>query len=110
MTEIQATTLHLLRTLDLCGTAAFALSGALAGVRRNLDVFGVLVLSFAASSFGGIGRDLLIGAVPPAALVDWYYLCISILAGVVGFFLSPLVERVSKAIRLIDAIGPAFFA
>lgn len=56
MTELQAA--HelqrtLLLILDLCGTFAFAISGALAGVRRRLDVFGVLVLSFAASSFGG---------------------------------------------------------
>jgi Glycine transporter len=51
--------------LDLSGTFVFALSGALAGARRELDFFGVLVLSFAAGNSGGITRDLLIGAVPP---------------------------------------------
>ena len=57
----------LLLVLDLCGTFAFAVSGATAGVRQRLDLFGVLVLSFAASTFGGITRDVLIGATPPAA-------------------------------------------
>ena len=47
--------------LDLTGTFVFALSGALAGVKRELDLFGVLVLSFAAANSGGITRDLLIG-------------------------------------------------
>lgn len=53
--------------LDLVGTFVFALSGAMLGVRRRLDLFGVLVLSFAAATAGGITRDLLIGATPPAA-------------------------------------------
>ncbi len=92
MTELEAAleaqkTLVLI--LDLCGTFAFALSGAMAGVRRGLDVFGLLVLSFAASSFGGIGRDLLIGATPPAALDDWRYLAVSLGAGLIIFFWSP---------------------
>lgn len=105
---------ELLRTLvlilDLCGTFAFALSGAMAGIRRRLDVFGVLVLSFAASTFGGIGRDLLIGAVPPAALVDWRYLAVSLLAGLIAFFWSPLIQKLRNPVRMLDAVGLAFFA
>src|SRR5690349_8269244 len=46
----------------------FALSGTTAGVRRRLDLFGVLVLSFVAGNFGGIARDLMIGAVPPTGI------------------------------------------
>ena len=53
-----------LLVLDLVGTFVFALSGATAGVKHRLDLFGVLVLSFAAGNVGGIARDLLIGAVP----------------------------------------------
>lgn len=59
--------------LDLIGTFVFALSGATMGVRRRLDIFGVLVLSFAAALAGGITRDLLIGATPVAAISDWRY-------------------------------------
>ena len=51
--------------LDLTGTFVFALSGAAAGIKERLDLFGVLVLSFAAATSGGITRDLLIGSVPP---------------------------------------------
>lgn len=113
MTELEATR-ELQRTLvtvlDLCGTFAFAVSGAVAGIRRNVDVFGVLVLSFAASSFGGIGRDVLIGATPPAALVDWRYLAVSLAAGLITFFWSSLIEKLRNPVRLLDAAGLAFFA
>jgi uncharacterized membrane protein YeiH len=113
MSELQAT-LELQRTLvlvlDLCGTFAFALSGAMAGIRRRLDVFGVLVLSVAASTFGGIARDVLIDATPPAALVDWRYLAVSLVAGMIAFFWSALIEKLRNPVRLLDAMGLAFFA
>ncbi|MBD7986557.1 trimeric intracellular cation channel family protein [Luteimonas sp. Sa2BVA3] len=100
----------LVLVLDLCGTFAFAVSGATAAVRRRLDIFGVLVVSFAASTFGGISRDLLIGATPPAAIQDWRYLAVAIAAGVITFFWSQLVERLRNPVRLLDAVGLAFFA
>jgi uncharacterized membrane protein YeiH len=96
--------------LDLGGTFAFALSGGMAGTRRRLDIFGVLVLSFAASTFGGIIRDLLIGAVPPAALKDWRYLAVSIAAGLICFFWSPLIAKLRNPVRMLDAMGLALFA
>jgi uncharacterized membrane protein YeiH len=99
----------LVLTLDLCGTFAFALGGAMEGVRRRLDVFGVLVVAFVASSFGGIVRDLLIGAVPPAALLDWRYLAVSLAAGLMAFFCSSLIERLRSPARVLDAVGLAFF-
>jgi uncharacterized membrane protein YeiH len=96
--------------LDLTGTFVFALSGALAGARRELDLFGVLVLSFAAGNSGGITRDLLIGAVPPGAVGDWRYLGVSLLAGIVTFYFSPLIVRMSNPILVFDAAGLALFA
>ncbi len=75
----------LVLTLDLVGTFVFALAGAIAGVRRQLDVFGVAVLSFATACSGGVARDLLIGAIPPAALSDWRYAAASLLAGSLHF-------------------------
>lgn len=113
MTELQASQ-DLQRTLvlvlDLCGTLAFAFSGAMAGVRRGLDVFGILVLAFAAATFGGITRDLLIGAIPPAALVDWRYLAVSVAAGLIAFFWSSTLQKLRNPVRLLDAAGLAFFA
>ena len=100
----------LLLVLDLFGTFVFALSGALVAVRRRLDLFGVLVLSFAASSAGGITRDLLIGATPPAAIEDWRYLGVSLLAGVLTFFRHADIERLRNPMQLSDAAGLALFA
>ena len=79
--DVAAALKTLVLTLDLVGTFVFALSGATAGVRRRLDSFGVLVLSFVAANSGGIVRDVLIGATPPAAFSDWRYLVVSVLAG-----------------------------
>ena len=95
---------------DLGGTFVFAISGAVAAVNRRLDIFGIAVLSFVAGNFGGIGRDLLIGAVPPAALTDVRYLLVSVLAGLITFFLYAGVDRLRSPMLLFDAAGLSFFA
>jgi uncharacterized membrane protein YeiH len=105
--------------LDLIGTFVFALSGALAGVKRELDLFGVLVLSFAAANSGGITRDFLIGVVPPGAVNDWRYLGVSLFAGVITFYFSSLIVRMElgscfrrggtlavRRHRRIESVGP----
>ncbi|RYZ69828.1 MAG: trimeric intracellular cation channel family protein, partial [Lysobacteraceae bacterium] len=96
--------------LDLIGTFVFALSGATLAVRRRLDLFGVLVVSFAAATAGGISRDVLIGATPVAALSDWRYPAISLAAGAITFFWAPLIERLQYPVRMFDAMGLALFA
>jgi uncharacterized membrane protein YeiH len=100
----------LLSVIDLAGTFVFALSGATAGVRRRLDLFGVLVLSFAAATFGGVTRDLLIGATPPAAIEDWRYAAVSVLAGIVTFYGYKAVDRLKNPVLVFDAAGLALFA
>ena len=101
---------ELLLVLDLTGTFVFAISGAMLGVQRRLDMFGVLFLSFVASSAGGITRDLLIGAVPPAAIADWRYLAVAVGAGLVTFIAYLLMTRLHTAILVFDAGGLALFA
>jgi uncharacterized membrane protein YeiH len=96
--------------IDLLGSFAFAISGATVGVRRGLDLFGVLVLSFAAATAGGIARDALIGATPPAALVDWRYLAVAAAAGILSFYRDAMVERLRNPVQLFDAIGLGLFA
>lgn len=98
------------QVLDLAGTFVFALSGALAGVKHKLDLFGVLVLSFAAANFGGITRDVLIGAIPPGAINDWRYLIVSLAAGFLTFYFSPVIVRLWSPVLLFDAAGLALFA
>ena len=99
-----------LLVLDLVGTFVFALAGATAGVRRRLDIFGVLVLSLVTASAGGVARDLLIGAVPPAALQDWRYFAAAMLAGIITFLWYPTIERLRTPVRMCDAAGLALFA
>ena len=100
----------LLLTLDLAGTAVFAISGAAVGVKHRLDVFGVCVMAFVAGNAGGMLRDILIGAVPPVALVGWRYVTISLLAGVVTFIWHPRLERLHTPILIFDAAGLGLFA
>lgn len=100
----------LLLTLDLAGTAVFAVSGAAIGVKHRLDVFGVCVLAFAGGNAGGMLRDVLIGAVPPAAFAGWQHVTISLLTGVITFLWHPRLARLRAAILLFDAAGLGLFA
>jgi uncharacterized membrane protein YeiH len=103
-------TSELLGALDLIGTFVFALSGAASGVKHKLDVFGIGVLAFVAGNAGGVTRDLLIGAVPPAAILDWRYVAVSLAAGVVTFGWYPRVSRLQPIVLLFDAAGLGLFA
>jgi uncharacterized membrane protein YeiH len=100
----------LLVAFDLGGTFVFALSGATAGVKHRLDLFGVLVLSFAAGNSGGIARDVMIGTVPPSAVRDWRYIAVSILAGLITFYWYRNIDRLSSPVLVFDAAGLALFA
>jgi uncharacterized membrane protein YeiH len=100
----------LLVVFDLAGTFVFALSGATMGVKHRLDLFGVLVLAYAAGNAGGITRDVLIGAVPPAAVRDWRYVAVSILAGLITFYWYRIINRLSSPVLVFDAAGLALFA
>jgi uncharacterized membrane protein YeiH len=100
----------LLTAFDLGGTFVFALSGATAGVKHRLDLFGVLVLSFAAGNSGGIARDMMIGAAPPVAISDWLYIAVSILAGLITFYWYGIITRLRSPVLVFDAAGLALFA
>ncbi|HEY1071037.1 trimeric intracellular cation channel family protein [Thermomonas sp.] len=100
----------LLLAFDLVGTFVFALSGGTLAVRQRLDLFGVLVLSCAAAVSGGIVRDVLIGAHPPASLADWRYLVVAMAAGLVTFRWHGVIERLRNPVQLFDAAGLALFA
>jgi uncharacterized membrane protein YeiH len=100
----------LVLTLDLVGTFIFAISGAMAARENRLDLFGVLVLSFAAGNFGGITRDVLIGATPPPAIRDWRYVGVSVAAGVLTFWFKPFISRLRSPVLILDAGGLGLFA
>jgi uncharacterized membrane protein YeiH len=95
--------------LDLVGIFVFAITGALVAVRKDLDVFAVLVLAGVTGLGGGFIRDLLIGAVPPAALADWRYLLVPVVAGVVTFYFHPTLGRAERVVNVLDAAGLSLF-
>jgi len=101
---------RVLLVIDLIGVFVFGLAGATAAVRQRLDLFGVLVLSFATASAGGVLRDLLIGAVPPAAFRDWRYFAAAMLAGLTTFIWYDAIERLRNPVRVFDALGLGLFA
>jgi len=103
------TGLEALHALDLVGIFVFGITGALVGVRKKLDVFGILVLALVTGLGGGFIRDVLIGATPPAALEDWRYLVVPVAAGLLTFFLHPGIGRVERLVNIFDAAGLALF-
>lgn len=96
--------------LDLLGTFVFGLSGGMLAVRRNLDVFGVVVLAGAAALAGGMIRDVTLGATPPAAFQDIRYLVAVLLAALCTFFAHRIIDRLSKPVMVFDAFGLGLFA
>ena len=96
-------------TLDLVGIFVFAISGALLAVRKNFDVFGIAVLAEVTALGGGLFRDLMIGAVPPAAFTDLGYFITPLFAALLVFFLHPHVERIQAGVNVFDAAGLGLF-
>ncbi len=94
---------------DLVGVFAFAVTGALLGVRKQIDLFGILVLAGVTGLGGGFMRDVLIDATPPAALQDWRYLLVPVLAGLLTFVFHPAVGRMERVVEVFDALGLALF-
>ena len=95
--------------LNLIGTFAFGLSGAILAVRKQMDLFGVLVLSVATGLGGGIMRDIILGHTPPATLTDWRYLAAAGLAGLLVFVWYNRVVHHGRFITTFDAVGLSIF-
>ncbi|WP_050791476.1 trimeric intracellular cation channel family protein [Streptomyces pristinaespiralis] len=93
----------------MVGIFVFAISGALLAVRKNFDVFGMAVLAEVTALGGGLLRDLIIGAVPPAAFTDLGYFVTPLVATALVFFLHPHVERIQVAVNVFDAAGLGLF-
>lgn len=99
----------LLAFFDLAGTFVFAISGAIAGVRNRLDIFGISVLAFSTGTLGGVMRDLFIGDSPPAAINQWGYAFTTSCATFLTFYGHRVIERIQNPILIFDAMGLALF-
>ncbi|MEO6500716.1 MAG: trimeric intracellular cation channel family protein [Jatrophihabitantaceae bacterium] len=97
--------------LDLAGTFAFALNGALTAIRvARLDVVGVVTLGMITALGGGIVRDVFIDALPPATFGDWRYLAVAATGSLVAFTFGHRLDRWMNPILVLDAAGLSLFA
>lgn len=102
--------LTLLIVLELTGTFVFGLNGALTAMEaEQLDIVGVVVLGMMTALGGGIVRDILIGALPPATFRDWRYLAVALASPAVAFLARRYLTRMMRAINLLDAAGLSLF-
>jgi uncharacterized membrane protein YeiH len=100
-----------LLVLDLVGTFAFALNGAMTAVRAaHVDIVGVVTLGMITAMGGGIIRDILLGDLPPATFVDWRYLAVAAAGGLIAFLFSRRLSRFTSPIDVLDAAGLSLFA
>jgi uncharacterized membrane protein YeiH len=101
----------LLLVLDLSGTFAFALNGALTAIRvARIDIIGVLTLGVITALGGGIVRDIVIDDLPPATFSDWRYLAVAAAGALIAFALGQRLDRHATAITILDAAGLSLFA
>lgn len=100
---------QVIHIFDLFGTAVFAVTGALCGVHHKLDLLGVVVFGCTVGVGGGILRDVIIGAVPVAALGDMSYLLICIASALTVFFVARYLSNLRKIIAVCDAVGLGVF-
>ncbi|KAA0258374.1 trimeric intracellular cation channel family protein [Deferribacter autotrophicus] len=94
---------------DLVGTAAFAASGAIAGVRKKMDIYGIIFLGVVTAVGGGTLRDIIVGRIPPFIFKDYNYLIISIAVSVLTFYFHHIIERRFKFLLIMDALGLGIF-
>jgi uncharacterized membrane protein YeiH len=101
--------------LEIVGTVAFAISGALTGLRKNMDIFGVCTLGLTAAVGGGVIRDIILGITPPATFTDPIYALVAVVTSIIIFF--PFVRRLlfksRKAFDILllitDSLGLGIF-
>ena len=99
----------MLYSLDLFGTFVFAITGALLGIHKKLDLFGVLVVGFVTAVGGGTLRDLLVGHAPVFWLKDINYLGAVVAGSVVTFIFGKRVLRIDSILKMADALGLGVF-
>ncbi len=100
----------LLNLLNYAGIAVFAATGALLGVRKRLDVFGIWTLGVLTGLGGGVARDVLLGATPPVSFRGWDNLTVATVSAAVVFFLHPQFGALRRTVDVLDAFGVALFS
>ena len=97
--------------LEIIGTIAFAISGAIVAFEEKMDIFGVAVLGMTTAVGGGIIRDLLLGIIPPTAFVKPIYAFVALATSLICF-VNPIRKRLknnNKILLFTDSIGLSIF-
>ena len=100
---------NLIQFLDLFGTMAFAVTGALKAVEHRLDIFGVIFLAAITGLAGGIIRDVVLGLIPPSGISELSYVSIAIITAVAVFYLYPRIKSQMGLFLTFDAVGLGVF-
>jgi uncharacterized membrane protein YeiH len=95
--------------VEIIGIVAFALSGALSAIQKKLDIFGVLVLTFVTAIGGGTVRDLIIGSLPVAWLLDLELITAMTVSFFIALFFNNRIQSYPLLMFWFDSIGLAFF-
>jgi len=95
--------------LDLLGTAAFAISGALFAIKKRMDTFGVLIIAFVTAVGGGTLRDMLIGAERITWMKDLNYIYVIFISVILAIVFRKKIGYLSKSLFLFDTIGLGIF-
>lgn len=96
-------------TLDILGTAAFAISGTLVAINKRLDPFGVFIIAFVTALGGGTLRDILIGRTPVGWMQDLNYVYVIIISTIFAILIRKKIGYLSKSLFLFDTIGLGIF-
>jgi uncharacterized membrane protein YeiH len=100
---------NLIQFLDLFGTMAFAVTGALKAVEHRLDIFGVIFLAAITGLAGGIIRDVVLGRIPPTGISELSFVSIAIITAIAVFFLYPKIKGQLGLFLIFDAVGLGVF-
>lgn len=101
--------ISLITLIDIIGTFAFAISGALAASYKRLDIFGVLVVAFVTALGGGTLRDLLMGQQPVGWMLKPIYLLIVLSGAIFAYLFRRTLEKLRRTLFVFDAMGLAVF-
>lgn len=97
--------------LEIIGTIAFSISGALTAIRKKMDIFGVVILGMTTAVAGGIIRDLILGITPPTAFVEPVYALVAIFVAAIIFIpvIRKALNKLENVLLVMDSIGLAIF-
>lgn len=96
--------------LEIIGTVAFAISGALTAMQKKMDPFGVFIIAFATAAGGGTLRDVMIGSTPVGWMLDLSYIYMIIVGFILAIIFKIQLDKLRISMMLFDTIGLSVFA